>query len=144
MLQNLPNLFQLLGLAGVINLRENPSSISSMVLLLGLISRFSTNEQRVATNAPKRLRIDYDSVMMSKNALGIRYESRTMFRIREFVAKVLNSSKLLSRVLCLLCLCASVYMCLVVTCWERADLLAPLSNFEFVTLPLVSWVRCGT
>ena len=24
-------------------------------------------------------------------------------------------------VLCLLCLCASVYMCLVVTCWERAD-----------------------
>ena len=27
-------------------------------------------------------------------------------------------------VLCLLCLCASVYMCLVVTCWERADLLA--------------------
>ena len=27
-------------------------------------------------------------------------------------------------VLRLLCLCASVYMCLVVTCWERADLLA--------------------
>ena len=29
-------------------------------------------------------------------------------------------------VLCLLCLCtrASVYMCFVVTCWERADLLA--------------------
>ena len=27
-------------------------------------------------------------------------------------------------VLCLLCLCARVYMCLVVTCWERADLLA--------------------
>ena len=27
-------------------------------------------------------------------------------------------------VLCLLCLCASVFMCLVVTCWERADLLA--------------------
>ena len=26
--------------------------------------------------------------------------------------------------LCLLCLCASVYLCLVVTCWERADLLA--------------------
>ena len=24
--------------------------------------------------------------------------------------------------LCLLCLCASVYMCFVVTCWERADL----------------------
>ena len=27
-------------------------------------------------------------------------------------------------VLCLLCPVASVYMCLVVTCWERADLLA--------------------
>ena len=27
-------------------------------------------------------------------------------------------------VLCLLCLCASVYMCFVVTCWEKADLLA--------------------
>ena len=26
-------------------------------------------------------------------------------------------------VLYLLCLCASVYMCFVVTCWERADLL---------------------
>ena len=25
--------------------------------------------------------------------------------------------------LCLICLCASVYMCLLVTCWERADLL---------------------
>ena len=23
-------------------------------------------------------------------------------------------------------LCASVYVCLVVTCWERADLLAPV------------------
>ena len=45
-----------------------------------------------------------------------------------------------------MCLCASVYMCLVVTCWEMADLLAlvVLSNCEFVTFPLVSWVRCGT
>ena len=83
---------------GVINLRENPSSISSLVLLLGLISQFPTNELRVATIAPKRLRIDYDSDTMSKNALGIRYESRTIFRIGEFVAKVLNSSKLLSRI----------------------------------------------
>ena len=83
---------------GVINLRENPSTVSSLVLLLGLISRFSTNELRVAMNAQKRLRIDYDSVTMSKNALEIRYESRTIFRIGEFVAKVLNSSKLLSRI----------------------------------------------
>ena len=43
-------------------------------------------------------------------------------------------------------LCASVYLCLVVTCWERADLLALVcvSICEFVTFPLVSWVRCGT
>ena len=49
-------------------------------------------------NAQKRLRIDYDSVTMSKNALGIWYESLTIFRIGEFVAKDLNSSKLLSRI----------------------------------------------
>ena len=83
---------------GVINLRENPSTISSLVLLLGLISRFPTNELRVATIAQKRLGIDYDSVTMSKNALGIWCESRMIFQIGEFVAKVLNSSKLLSRI----------------------------------------------
>ena len=40
----------------------------------------------------------------------------------------------------------SVYMCLVVTCWERADLLALVLGVccEFVTFPLVSWVKCGT
>ena len=49
-------------------------------------------------------------------------------------------------VLCLLVLYASVYMCFVVTCWERADLLALVCGVfcEFVTFPLVSWVRCGT
>ena len=43
-------------------------------------------------------------------------------------------------------LCASVYMCFVTTCWERADLLALICGvyYEFVTFPLVSWVRCGT
>ena len=43
-------------------------------------------------------------------------------------------------------LCASVYMCFVVTCWERADLLALVCGVfcEFVTFQLVSWVRCGT
>ena len=83
---------------GVINLRENPSTNSSLVLLLDFISRVPTNDLRVATNAQKRLRIDYDSVTMSNNVLGIWYESRTIFRIGEFVAKVLNSSKLLSRI----------------------------------------------
>ena len=40
-----------------------------------------------------------------------------------------------------LSLCASVYMCIVVTCWERADLLALVCGVccEFVTFPLVSW-----
>ena len=39
----------------------------------------------------------------------------------------------------------SVYSCLVVTCWERDDLLALVVGLtEFVTFPLVSWVRCGT
>ena len=55
--------------------------------------------------------------------------------------------------LCFFCLvfvmplCASVYLCLVVTCWERADHLAIVCgvyNCEFVTFPLVSWIRCGT
>ena len=53
-------------------------------------------------------------------------------------------------ILCFSCLvfaiplCASVFMCLVVTCWERADLLALVSICEFVTFPLVSWVRRGS
>ena len=41
-------------------------------------------------------------------------------------------------------LCASVYLCLVVACWERADLWHSfvMSNCEVVTFPFVSWVRC--
>ena len=37
-------------------------------------------------------------------------------------------------------------LCFVVTCWERADLLALVCGVfcEFVTFPSVSWVRCGT
>ena len=44
--------------------------------------------------------------------------------------------------LLVLCLCASVYLCLVATCWEMADLLALVCGVycEFVTFPLVSWV----
>ena len=42
-------------------------------------------------------------------------------------------------------LCASVYLCLSVTCLERASWLSfVVSNCEFVTFQLVSWVRCGT
>ena len=40
-------------------------------------------------------------------------------------------------------LCVSVYWCLVVTCWERADLLAIVCEVCEVTFPLVSWVRGG-
>ena len=49
-------------------------------------------------------------------------------------------------VFAIMSLCASVYMCFVVICWERADLLALVGGvcFEFVTFPLVSWVRCGS
>ena len=45
-------------------------------------------------------------------------------------------------VLCLLCLRASVYMCFVVTCWERADLLALVCGVfcEFVTFPFFARV----
>ena len=63
------------GGGGVINLRENPSSISSLVLLLGLISRFPTNELKLSTNAQERLQIDYDSVTMSiRNLVRITYD----------------------------------------------------------------------
>ena len=50
-------------------------------------------------------------------------------------------------VLYLLCLCARLFdLCFVVTCLERADLLALVCGVccEFVTFPLVSWVRYGT
>ena len=74
---------------GVVTLRESPSTIPSLVLLLVLISGLPTNELRVAINALERIRIYYNSVtfIMPKNALGLCYESSTIFRIGEFVAK---------------------------------------------------------
>ena len=50
-------------------------------------------------------------------------------------------------VLCLLCLCARLFICAL---WSPAGkgltswLSFVMSNCEFVTIPLVSWVRCGT
>ena len=50
-------------------------------------------------------------------------------------------------VLCLLCLCVHLFICAL---WSSAGkgltswLSFVLSNCEFVTFPLVSWVRCGT
>ena len=49
--------------------------------------------------------------------------------------------------LCLLCLCARLYICAL---WSTAGkaltswILFVASNCEIVTFPLVSWVRCGT
>ena len=71
----------------VVTQGESPSTISSLVLLLVLISGLPTNEFRVATIASERIRINFDSVTMSKNALGICYELGTIFRIWKFVAK---------------------------------------------------------
>ena len=55
-------------------------------------------------------------------------------------------------ILCLFCLvfpmplCVSVYMCLVSPIGKVLPswLSFVVSNCEFVTFPLVSWVRCGT
>ena len=50
-------------------------------------------------------------------------------------------------VICLLCLCARLFICAL---WSPAGkgltswLSFVVSNCEFVTFPLVSWVRCGT
>ena len=50
-------------------------------------------------------------------------------------------------VLCLLCLCARLFICAL---WSPAGkgltslLSFVVSNCEFVTFPLVSWVMCGT
>ena len=64
----------------------------------------------------------------------------------EFVTFFCGSFLFLFCLLFAMSLYASVYMCFVVTCWERADLLALVCGVycEFVTFPLVSWVRCGT
>ena len=48
---------------------------------------------------------------------------------------------------CLLCLCARLFICAL---WSPAGkgltswLSFVVSNCEFATFPLVSWVRCGT
>ena len=49
--------------------------------------------------------------------------------------------------LCLLCICARLFICAL---WSPAGkglnswLLFVVSNYEFVTTPSVSWVKCGT
>ena len=51
-----------------------------------------------------------------------------------------------SVLLCLLCLCTCLFICVL---WSPAgkgltSWLFVVSNCEFVTFPLVSWVKCGT
>ena len=69
-----------------------------------------------------------------------------------FNASIVNNCNLFIKVyvfyvLRLLCLCAHLFMCAL---WSPAGkeliswLSFVLSNYEFVTFPLVSWVRCGT
>ena len=43
-------------------------------------------------------------------------------------------------------LCASVYLCLMVTCWKGLTSWLSFVVYicGFVTFPLVTWVRCGT
>ena len=50
-------------------------------------------------------------------------------------------------VLCLLCLCARLFICALWSPagkWLASWLSFVVSNCEFATFPLVSWVRCGT
>ena len=49
-------------------------------------------------------------------------------------------------VLCLLCLCARLFICALSSPAGKglkSWLSLVVSNCEFVTFPLVSWVRCG-
>ena len=57
------------------------------------LSTKSPNELRTPTNASELIRIDLDSVKMSKNTLQTCYELVTDVLNREFVAKILNRSR---------------------------------------------------
>ena len=49
--------------------------------------------------------------------------------------------------LCLLCLCTRLFICALLSTAGKgltSWLSFMVSNCEFVTFPLVSWVRCGT
>ena len=72
---------------------EVPSSLACF------LSPESPNELRTPTNASESIRIDLDSATMSKNALRTCYELVTDVSNREFVAKILNHSKLWPRIL---------------------------------------------
>ena len=60
-----------------------------------------------------------------------------------------SKAVLLLWIICVLVSCvshafASVNVCLVVTCWERAGLLLVMFIVFLLLSHVVSWVRCGT
>ena len=71
---------------------------SSLIPLLIFSLSESPNELRTHTNVSESIRIDLDSITMSKNALRTCYELVTGVFNREFVAKILNRSKLWPRI----------------------------------------------
>ena len=86
---------------GVFNIRENSSTISSFVLLLGLISRLPTNELRVATNAKNASesitiqlrcpRISYDAQECPRNLVRTTHDfSNRGIRGQSFLGTVQN------------------------------------------------------
>ena len=74
------------------------------------------------------------------------YKLKKIVGSNNFSAQFIKIISHYKKIVFAMALCASVYMCFVVTCWERADLLALVCGVccEFVTFPLVSWVRYGT
>ena len=100
-LLNLPNLFQLPGLArmyardGVVTLRESPSTISSLVSMLVLIFRLPTNESESSYEClrthPNRLRFSYNVKECIRNLLRINHD----FSNRGIRGQVLNRSNFL-------------------------------------------------
>ena len=59
--------------------------------------RMHPKRLRYSYDVQERIRIDLESVTMCKNALRTGYELATDFFHREFVAEILNSSKLCPR-----------------------------------------------
>ena len=65
----------------VVTLRENPSTISSLVLLLVFVSLFPTNELRVATNTSESITIHFVQIKNNYSNGGIPGQSFEQFKI---------------------------------------------------------------
>ena len=76
-----------------------------------------------------------------------RFKPSSKIFFRPFQGGTSSVDPLFFSVLCLLCLCARLFICALWSpAWKGLTswLLFVASNCEFVTYPLVSWVRCGT